>query len=394
MKPYSTKRLIVIIGLILASIGSVVYFLTVKHKTTQPVNLSFYSWQNRFSLDSNTYLFLQKHRVSHLRVKLFELSFDRPSNSAVVNNYIQPDFNARNCQDFFLTNTLTPVVFIDNEIFYSIDSAAIRNMAGLVKRAMVIHSANLFHPDRSQWANIWDQLYFSLEMYESKPDSLNKAYQQFKKNIVSYEFDCDWTERTQKKYFYFLQQVKDSLQKKTEATLRLHQYKYRDKTGIPPVDGVNLMCYNMGELSNEKETNSIFDSKILAQYIKGQAPYPVPMNIALPSFSWVAVFRNKQFYKLLPSKDLESYLKDSYNVKKINETNFTVLNETYYHWSNEALQPGDHLRVEKVDTKILIQGYDLLIKELQVSPQEVIIFDLNNTSKTDDFDELAKHINP
>lgn len=393
MKSFFYKYYFLFIGLAVLIIGLTLYFLITNRKAQNIVQLSFYSWQNRFALDSSQCKFIEQHHVNHLHIKLFELSLDESSSHVIVNNTINPYPSYKACKDFFLTHTLTPVIFIDNNLFYKTDSLAIREMAGLVKRALIIHSAEVFQPDR-YWDDRWHQLYFSMDMPESKTDSLNEAYQLFKKNITSYEFDCDWTAQTKNNYFYFLQQVKDSLHKKTEATLRLHQYKYRKETGIPPVDVVNLMCYNMGEVTQEKEKNSIFNTALLKQYIKGQEPYPLPLNIALPTFSWVAVFRNNKFLKLIPSASLKTTLEQSYSgIEKIDTSNFRVTDDFYYDWTEESLKSGDHLRVEKIDMKTLMKGYDMLMEELKTTPKEVILFDLNNTSKTEDFDELAKHIN-
>lgn len=394
MRISTSKHLIVFIGIASAFIGLVICLFIFQPKPLQPVKLSFYNWQNQFELDSNECQFIDQHGVDHLRVKLFELSLNASTHSAVVNNHIDTRSYDKGCEDFFLTHTVTPVVFIDNDIFYKIDSANIREMAGLVKRAMIIHSVDLLQPDRYQWNDRWYKLYFSLEMPEAKTDSLNDTYQLFKKNIVSYEFDCDWTEQTKNNYFYFLQQVKDSLNKPIEATLRLHQYKYREKTGIPPVDGVNLMCYNMGEFNQKKETNSIFNIELLKQYIEGQKAYPLPMNIALPTFSWVVAFRNNKFLKLIPYNSIQYRLENSsYTIEKIDATHYSITDEFYYDWSVEPLRKGDYLRIEKIETQTLLKGYALLRKELANTPKEVILFDLNNTKKIEDFDELAKYIN-
>ncbi len=72
------------------------------------------------------------------------------------------------------------------------------------------------------------------------------------------QIDCDWTTKTAPKYFYFLQQIREKLDAHEDggtfaslamlsATIRLHQVKYPEKSGMPPVDKGVLMFYNMGE---------------------------------------------------------------------------------------------------------------------------------------------------
>jgi len=64
------------------------------------------------------------------------------------------------------------------------------------------------------------------------------------------------------------------------ATIRLHQIKFKDKTGIPPVDQGVLMAYNIGELKNNKQ-NSILEANIVKQYINKNTEYPLKLKLAL-----------------------------------------------------------------------------------------------------------------
>ncbi len=43
------------------------------------------------------------------------------------------------------------------------------------------------------------------------------------------------------------------------STIRLHQIKYRERTGVPPVERGMLMFYNMGQFSADPEARAIFD---------------------------------------------------------------------------------------------------------------------------------------
>src|SRR5207253_974111 len=65
------------------------------------------------------------------------------------------------------------------------------------------------------------------------------------------KMDCDWSEGTRAAYFTFLATLRD-LARPTgitlSATIRLHQIKYRERTGVPPVDRGMLMFYNIGRI--------------------------------------------------------------------------------------------------------------------------------------------------
>lgn len=79
------------------------------------------------------------------------------------------------------------------------------------------------------------------------------------------QIDCHWTLSTKQKYFSLLK----ILQKSTlhlSATIRLHQVKFYEKTGIPPVERRMLMYYNMSDWRNPITINSIYSPKLLSQY--------------------------------------------------------------------------------------------------------------------------------
>lgn len=115
--------------------------------------------------------------------------------------------------------------------------------------------------------------------------------------------DCDWTGSTREAFFLFLKKLKNKLGPKTplSATIRLHQYKFPDRTGVPPVDRGMLMFYNTGDLEIDGDHNSVFHPDDALKYLDG-APdhYPLPLDLALPLFSWGVVFREGEFWKIIP----------------------------------------------------------------------------------------------
>src|SRR5690606_39202367 len=119
--------------------------------------------------------------------------------------------------------------------------------------------------------------------------------------IREIQMDCDWSEETREKYFAFLLALKEKCRIdgwQLSATIRLHQIKYREKTGVPPVDYGMLMFYNMGEMSSPSEENSILNLNTAEKYLGRLEEYPLELDLALPIFSWAVQFRNNQMEKL------------------------------------------------------------------------------------------------
>ncbi len=73
------------------------------------------------------------------------------------------------------------------------------------------------------------------------------------------------------------------------ATIRLHQVKYFETTGVPPVKSGMLMFYNTGDLENPSEENSILNIETAELYLSGLEDYPMQLDIVLPLFSWAVV---------------------------------------------------------------------------------------------------------
>lgn len=384
---FSKQKVIIGSALLVAlTLGGYYFIYSPSTFSLATSKVSFYSWDNGFGLDTTAYDFLMKHKINHLRIKTLEVGWNESDQKASIDNHIY-SYHQQLELDYFRQNSLTPVVFIHNDVFYKIDSTSIPQMASLVKRALQIHLLNLAISQNEFYGVRWEKLYFTLRPHEYKKDSVQKVYDRFLKNIVSYEFDCDWTEKTKDKYFLFLQHAKDTLQASIESTLRLHQYKFRDRMGIPPTDAVNLMCYNTGDLKNIQEKNSIFDTQTILSYLKQQKAYPIPLRVAFPTFGWSVVFRNNHFLKIVQG----NITTNPYDrLEKIGGNTFRVTETMYIIYNSEPLQPGDLIRVENVSAEQITETYRQLLSQTEERPEEVIFFDLRSTITKSDFDELEK----
>jgi hypothetical protein len=120
------------------------------------------------------------------------------------------------------------------------------------------------------------------------------------------QIDCDWTDATRDRYFALLTAVGARARPAGTtlgATIRLHQVKYRERTGVPPVARGMLMFYSMGRIDAEAGTNAIFDPAVAQSYLGRVGDYPLPLDVALPIWSWVIHVRGGEVEGLLQDTD-------------------------------------------------------------------------------------------
>jgi len=195
----------------------------------------------------------------------------------------------------------------------------------------------------------------------------------FNKKIKQVQIDCDWTMSTKAMYFRLLDALKKDFD--LDVTIRLHQIKFQDKTGVPPVNGGTLMLYNMGDLRN-KEQNSILENSIVKQYINAKSTYPLTLKIALPLFSQTVVTNNNKKIKLLRNTNKATLESDS-NFKQINSTNFQVVSDTLY--KGFYLAKGYNLKLEDVQESEIVSSY-ASIKKSQLKTDGIIFYYLDDAS--------------
>ncbi len=167
-------------------------------------------------------------------------------------------------------------------------------------------------------------------------------------HIREMQFDCDWTESTRDKYFELLLCLKDKLQEKgasLSATIRLHQVRFFERTGVPPADRGMLMFYNMGRLEAWDEPNSILNLPAAEPYLKDFGSYPLPLGLALPLFRWGVLFRDGEMIRLLNQLSEERLINNP-KFKALDAGRFEVVEGTFL--DGHYLYAGDLIRLEKV----------------------------------------------
>lgn len=189
-----------------------------------------------------------------------------------------------------------------------------------------------------------------------------------------YQFDCDWTAGTEKAYFEFLKQIKRLMGDETlSSTLRLHQYRHADATGIPPVDKVSLMCYNMGDIESPDERNSIMNWQKALPYLQSKSDYPLPMDLALPIFSWVLDYRLGELNHILYLSD-RAVLDTLAGIRKVSDNQYEVDHHIYL--GDHYLNAGDQLRVEQPALEDLQKAFEWVQKKANFSGR-LIFYHLN-----------------
>ena len=294
------------------------FLLSCSHKA-EHVERAFYYWKSDYDYTRDE----EKNLVRNLNVEKLYVKFFEVEKNHVMGNIpvAKTSYNMYDIDSL----SLVPTVYIRNEVFKGCTQGSLDTLA--------------------------DNVNFLINKYcnEYRFSDLKKPFE--------YQMDCDWTPSTKDNYFYFLEKIKSISGKEISCTLRLYPYKYPDKMGVPPVDKAMLMCYNLINPLEDHNRNSIFDVDELSAYLDAK-PYPLHLDIALPVYSWVQVYQNNRFTKVLytNTKTIKSILKPDkplwYDVEKD-----TVINDFY-------LRRGDKVKVEEVTPETLREAIKQLKKHI------------------------------
>jgi len=292
------------------------------------VERAFYYWKSEeWNLSDKEKQVCDSLNTQKLYVKFFEVDYNVERGSFPISKTRLSSWDIRNLN----LKSLVPTVYIHNVVFLKSSKEDLNILA--------------------------DNVNFLINKYQTA---------EFKdETIIEFQMDCDWTLKTKDNYFYFLQKLKKISGKQISATLRLYPYKYPDKMGVPPVDLLTLMCYNLLNPLENPSKNSILDLSELKGYLQDVRKYPKHLDIALPIYSWAQVYHNELFSAVLYSdtKQLKTILKQEkplwYSVVKD-----TVINNTY-------LRVGDKIKYEEIDATKIKSAISLL--------KQYIDFDKNTT---------------
>lgn len=195
--------------------------------------------------------------------------------------------------------------------------------------------------------------------------------------VKEIQLDCDWSLNTQSKYFRLIQLLKSKMSSidQMSATIRLHQVKYFTKTGVPPVDKGVLMFYNMGDVSDWSEENSILNLETAKKYLQNFNVYPLKLDLALPLFSWGVQFRNEKLIQLINDVS-EAALEKSKDFEKIGEGRYRINKSTYLN--GLYVYKNDEIRIERVELADLKKAMKLFKKAIGRKDFELIYYHLDD----------------
>jgi hypothetical protein len=269
----------------------------------EPSNRALYHWRTKLNLSHEDKGHLDRLKVKKLYVKFFDLDREEFEENVSLHAEIQADTT------HLKGLIIVPCVFITNRSFQGMIPAQAENLVQTV--AEKINSLK-FCP------------------------------------VKEWQMDCDWSESTRDLYFIFLQKLRQLAAKEgveISATIRLHQIKYPQKAGVPPVDRGMLMLYNVGDLENWDEQNSIFNLESAAAY----APfgrYKLPLDVVLAAYSWGVLFRDQEMTLLINDLRIED-LRGDERFEEIAPARFRVKKSTYLE--GHYLYANDLIKIETCD---------------------------------------------
>lgn len=309
--------------------------------------VGFYYWNTTYKPDTVSQRMIQELKSNMLFIRIMDIDFTDGGIEPIPTSPISFE------QTIDQNQELIPVVGVNQRIFAELDSLQIRGLA---------HKITLLVSE--------------------------KVKQSGKTSYKELQIDCDWTKNSRDKFFYFLeylQNVPELKEVTITSTLTLLQVKNTQTSGIPPVKRATLMCYNMGDLRQFGDHNSILNQQDLTTYLsRALKEYPLKLDIALPLFDRYVTFRDHQYMGIANYID-QPTLEDKSLFTKNPKTELYILNQDL---QKANLKKGDVIRHEFVSKEQLIATAKFLKKELQVKDNRIIFYHLapeflSNYSYTD-----------
>lgn len=310
---------------------------------------AFYVWKSKLSAKDADTSYLNSLQAEKLYLRMFDV--DDKGNGAVPMAEYSPD-------TVHIPGTIVPVIFITNRTFLKCAPGEVGALA---------------------------------EKCIKKIDEMYMLH--FNKLPQEYQFDCDWTEKSRETYFKFLESVsKLKPEAVTSCTIRLHQIKYKSRTGVPPVDKGVLMYYASSEPTDFDSPNTILDNQKASLYIDHIGSYPLHLDIALPLYSWGIVRNTFAKIKLINGVcEADISLHPEYYEKKQNGV-YEILRSHYLRgmWINK----GYMLKIEEVSPEALQEAAGTLQKKLKAEDREIIFYhldkDILERYSTEDLQNIIK----
>ncbi|MBM7623777.1 hypothetical protein [Sporohalobacter salinus] len=299
------------------------------------VNNSFYYWQSTFDMNTQEIKKLNKLNITNLYIKFFDVVWDNQINSPKPVSSI-----------FFKDQipnkvTVIPTIYITNQTLRKLSQDQVSLLA--------------------------ENIYKKINNILNK-NNLNKP--------PEIQLDCDWTETTKTKYFKLLQFIDEKLEANTRlsATIRLHQVKYIERTGVPPVDRGALMFYNLNHPGKLDVKNSVLDLEVGKQYLNKLSSYPLELDIALPIYSWGVLFQEDNYMGLIKNLT-EEQLSNNSAFSKVKENTYLAEQNSYVQGT--YVYKNDRIRVDESEYTELLNTAKYISKRLSTHKTNIMLFHLD-----------------
>ncbi|MBL7811937.1 MAG: hypothetical protein JNL57_06900 [Bacteroidetes bacterium] len=261
---------------------------------------SAYWWKTTLRSTDSVNEAIKKHGIKKLYVRFFDVGYSEYSNTILPEAVFEASQNVQ-------VQEIVPVVFIVRDVLSALKSPqSIATLAGdIVRKA-------------------------------GCTPELNTAATGPGRPFKELQIDCDWRDSAQNTYFALLREIKSRIgTMQLSVTLRLYPFRYRQKCGVPPADKAALMLYNLADLRNMAIEHAVYNPADATDYFQGQEPYPLPLDIALPSFGMGRVFsRNGDFERLETLEDADNTIQTGVREK---DNLFRIP----FSWSRWSSTPDD-----------------------------------------------------
>ncbi|GAB3787190.1 hypothetical protein GCM10028818_51730 [Spirosoma horti] len=309
---------------------------TEQQKATAPgvITPAFYHWKSTFSPTRPELETLKALNVQKLYIHFFDVDWDARTHRPVPKAFVR--FRQKP------VGNVVPVIFITNRTLLNLSPTGIAELATHIKQAVT------------------------------------QISQQNRIRFGEVQVDCDWSPRTRDRYFRLLSLLTKQFSCPLSATIRLHQIKYTDQTGIPPVSRGMLMLYNVADWKRADTRNSIYDADVANQYLSFLPTYPLPLDVVLPLFRWTVVYRHNRFLTFLNNVDRKALVNSSFLAPQADSMRFMATRDTVA--LGLSVQRGDLFRAEAVPAETLVNEKKRLLRQIQNQRITFALYHLDSTA--------------
>jgi hypothetical protein len=201
---------------------------------------------------------------------------------------------------------------------------------------------------------------------------LRKVKKDLPAHIHGIMLDCDWTTSTRDRFFQLARIVRDSLSIPVSAAIRLDQFADAKGLGVPPVDRCMLIPYTEGRSLDGHAARSPFNEPSAKAYFQKAGKYPLPLDLALPAFSWGVHYRGEEALGILDEAKLdEALMLGLLSGERDGMMNVTREHDQHLH----DLRLGDVVHVERTTPEMLTRIVELARTAMNTDTIAVAFFE-------------------